>query len=134
MSKHKHKVRLSIEALEGRIAPAQLGQVVTLPEPTGLREKAVRTAPADPGGHTSLELSPGSIVTLKIDPSGPAGLKIDRHLKIDTGLKIDRHLKIDTGLKIDRHLKIDTSLKIDHSGPAGLKIDTPFFHNGEGQA
>src|SRR5262249_33498917 len=99
-----------IEALEARTVPAQLGQVITLPELTGLGEEVARTAPADPGGHTSMKVDPGSIVTLKIDPSGPAGLKIDTHLKIDT------------------------NLKSDPSGPAGLKIDTSFFHNGEEQA
>jgi hypothetical protein len=122
VGRHKQKVRLSIETLEGRAVPAQLGQVVTLPELTGLGEEVARTAPADPGGHTSLKVDPGSIVTVKIDPGWTAGLKIDTHLKIDTSLKIDTHLKYDTGLKIDP------------SGPAGLKIDTSFFHNGEEQA
>jgi hypothetical protein len=99
VARQKQKVRLSIEALEVRATPAQLGQVVTLPGATGLGEEVARTAPAAPGGDTSLKIDHGGVVNVKIDASGPGGMKIEPHMKIDAGLKLAPSAT--AGVKID---------------------------------
>jgi hypothetical protein len=52
----QQKARLSIERLEERDAPSQLGQVVTLPQAAGQRPETALTAPADYGHGVSVML------------------------------------------------------------------------------
>ena len=116
MDRSKKKVRLAIESLEVRAVPAQLGQVVTLPEVTGHGPGAVvaLTAPADPGhgGNTSLKIDPGVSANVKIDPSAAATVKL--------APSVAASIKYDPSIR--------ANVKLDPSGVAGLKIDTSLIH------
>jgi hypothetical protein len=75
VDRRRRSVRLTIESLEGRAAPAQLGPVITLPEVTGHGADVALSAPEAPG--TGLKIDGVGHAALKIDGVGHAAVKIE---------------------------------------------------------